>query len=45
MIDTDINLKKVVFPAGAGVIPILLNSSELNFRFPRRCGGDPQWKI
>ena len=31
----------VVFPAGAGVIPIDNDLKFVDTSFPRRCGGDP----
>ena len=30
-----------VFPAGAGVILLVNNVLDLEYSFPRRCGGDP----
>ena len=33
---------KIVFPAGAGVIPTMTMLQQNAARFPRRCGGDPK---
>ena len=35
-------INKFVFPAPAGVIPLLKNLLEAFDGFPRTCGGDPQ---
>ena len=32
----------MVFPAGAGVIPVEIAANEGESSFPRRCGGDPE---